>query len=1759
MASDDAETNETKIDRVMSQRWVDFKRTALRYDDGDEIYEELGDDDGGDYDDYYNDYPQNAPLSVPDSESSQIAGTLDATRTHDAQEETRVSTDGDNASSANEPAQKDSYDASAQEGPSRTMAESDAQRTIATSMPYTAVQNPLGPTVKAREPPKPLNINVAMAQQAATTKSSNTSLDSSIPSSIADHEYSGLNRFGGLLLSENRDPTQLDEVIESIDERDDESGKQQEDERPQSNGLRNESPTDDNSLGSPAAASIDIDARSTSLNEEPIQQQRQYPGPADEYDDNADESIQRSIQNLSLNRPIDSSVSSSETGSVDRTDNGSVRISYAGNSDRRSSYASTSDSAHFRLEDTAYTATTDSNDYFKLHDRSISVGTNRSQSEIMTDTLLEQLAAEQLESRRKSTPREDFPSPSSQKLRIDSSAPGSPPNARSSVFQDRPPIPIILPSITTELDSVKESSFGSEERADDASQQSPVSTVETNLEADDVETNPEADDAEMYYDTSGDPADENGREKEDVPDSYAPTIYLSAPYPGPRWNFKEILKEPNPVKRQILFDAARKMEQRYDSGLDQWLLYMVHQRNDVDPFEMSAVGNDNGKGSHLTIHRTTSMIGHSVSRYSGKSVEMMERVGEKSKGIFHRSKLFGNKMTSEFEMTAKEAAATSARSKRRRIVPFSEIKDMHPVFKDSFVASIRKNTDVSVYMVGSIEYSSTIADTPFMTPTAGLESALKTESQAHGASAAEHDFDVNAILLAYEDMNDSTREHTVDSTTPDSPSDSSPQTLPQHRSLRDFEPTLFTLPKVRSSARIAAMRAASLATHIDKDEPLMPHTSAVPGMTQRRVVTTSALPESKVDLIEIDSITKSFLSKELAVFDEIGNFDQTRPATSSVSVNYVTPKSMLLPESMLLPDTDTPSPRSSSLKATAASKPLPQEPSDEPIVVRPREVPSFELGIPEPRRSEGISSKLKGLGKLKLSKSSPRLQTEKFKQPSDPVAKQQLVKGKELPSLPTENNVVTQVAAAPRNYAKRKPVGAAVHADSDATPEPMSPMEIQPTNLPEDAKPAPPTAQTYIVKPLPMEPGPPHVPQNDILTSGSRRPKAVVKEQPTVDAKSTNKPTDFRSKFRDLMQMDAMGLTPATRTQLKVANSQSVSSGSTSSKSVKIDMRTIKERLTKRTAEHEEHVKAAQAEQNTTRHNPESKEQPSYVQQYEQIHHHEERISASPTQNINESTIRERRSSQLDEGTSYLNISRNQDDGDLGSHPTIVSPVSSPVVGPAKSHSVTRPESLKWQGHVTSIPASDSLQNIVEFYGKKNSEQDLGSPPQITDTSPEGSVTGTAIVTEDRPKSSATSSMLFPGSSAQKSYNATPSKSDLLDTDKQDMEPVSNFQLERKPQAGEDLESEPAVDFTPTSSAGHGEGPRAGPERYRRRRSSMPEWSPIDDNMSPRLRLPSPKSKSEEPGPVLEHELATSSQDVDSQNPDLLNESSVYRHQKSNSDPELAATVAKSSTTNFSGDMPQVIKRSEFERQQAAQRAQNGEPATKIVYVVPDEYVFADRPMYMRAMSPVMQMHTQHGPSGRMMYDPRYRPPPRPGMRGPPPGYMRRPPQQLQQGPPQKWPAVHRPMPQALAGSGQSQRLRPAHMMDPDYVVPMFDSDRIPPGRPHEGSVRGGMMPSREYYSGGYHSPDRLHRPSDEYLARNGRHRPGYATPPLASSPSTASISSAASSAQANSAGFSQGSSSATTANEHMLRMATTPDFDAGSLGPPRRFPKRHL
>ncbi|KAJ8098700.1 hypothetical protein POJ06DRAFT_212863 [Lipomyces tetrasporus] len=1826
MASE-AGDNEKKVDRALSQRWVDFKRTALRYEDGDEIYEEFGDDD----------YYDNNELQVPpvpsiyrDQGQHHIPGGWDANSAHEPNA-ADLSVDVDvRESRASASGTENTYDASATAVPSKTSPLLDSEPAVSTPVTYAAVQNTLGPTITAREAPKPLNINVAIAQQAPSASTS-TSLDSSIPSSVAGHEYSGLNRFSGLLLHENSDEHQLDEVAVSKDESKDVENSDEPVDVP--SGLRIANLTEHDYVDSPAAESDDVyDEQSARLDRDEVQRQsHNLPTVAVTADyDTTDESIQRNIGKLSLSGPVDSSASTSEASSIaDRTDKG-AQPSYVAYSDRKSSYASTRDSAYLPQEETAYNTTTDSDDYIKLHDRSTSVGTTRSESEIMTDSLLEQLEAQQaLEARRQSAIHNSSPSPAFQKQQIEESGPGLPSEyGLTSTVPDRPPIPVTVPTVIPEPEQMQTPTY--EEPARDERQLSLTSTIESDGTA--------AEETEEYFEPSVE-AEEIVTEK--LPEPYVPAIsYLSAPYPGPRWNFSEILKEPNPIKRKILFEAARKMEQRYDSGLDQWLLYMTHQRDDVQPFATGAVAADSLRGHH-TIQRTTSMIGHSVTRYSERSVEMMERVGEKSKGIFHKSKLFGSKMTREDERATTISACSSAQSKTSNLASFST-SSTHPVFKDSYLAMIRRNKNVSVYMVTSIDYISAVVDSQGVsnsngateshaadssenfsrhwppiaprilsgdldldchdgsptdgdlstleatTPEAVPESTFHAESQKTNDTSdnciADLEYDVNAILSAYEDSMDSSKTQPFNSITTYSPSKAGTQPIQRHKSLRDFEPSLFTLPKVRSasSARIAAMRAASVTKSADKDTSALASSQTfTSGMTQRRVVTTPALPEPNVDLKRMDSVTKSFLSKELAIFDDIGNFNKERP-TSSFSVDYAAPKSMLLP------DADVPSPR----LTNPGVKPLPHGPliaSEEPVVIPPKNIPSFEVGIPRVgQRSDGMAARLKGLSKLKLPGSSPKPKTEAFnRQPAAErvdvslASKKQIVTEKGLPSLPPQNTAVSAVNAAPRNYAKRKPVAGIGQTTAAMAMESTVSDKTQRDNRPIGSPTAPPlqrVPQPYIVKPLPMEPGQAHVPkQIDFRTSEQRAPKPEAKAQPIREF--NRKPTDFKSKFKDLMQMDAMGITPATRTQAKEATATLRHNGSSSLKDVKINLRTLKGKIQKR-AEEQEATSAGEYndERDMIANAEERNERTGHVHQQQRY----EEVTSTPRTVVNEPTpprqvtqIRAAVELDCEDAITGKAAKREESDeerylqesniSDLSSQPTDITASSpNPVIESVHSHSNIEREPVvatepvlhsKSASTATSLSAAESLRDLVLSYGTGVSEEVVDIPLHIGEETEDSAVTLVAGQ-ESMSELSAGSSTLSLRGTSQGDHEATLLESDLThDEGQPDIELVDNNKLAAGSGiAAGDGEPESVVHVSPISSTQEELTASNSRAKYRRRRSSMPEWSPIVTMLKPAPHVP--RLNVDVGTENSEHDKKAASHPVDSPELDLLGGSLMGRHHKSKSDPELAwseGTSSKTISAKFD-DKPQIIRRSEFERQQTAK---TGESSTKIVYVVPDDYGLADQPVYLRAMSPTLQMEAPYRPSGRMMVDPRYRPPPRPGLRPPPPGYMRRPPQQRS---PQGRPPMHRPTRQVPPGQWPSQRLRPAHMMDSDNVIPIFDSDRVMSRRPLETFAPRGMMPPRDYSGGGYRSrtPDRMYGPSDDYRAQTPHYRPGYTTPPPASSASITSRSSGGARSQSSSGGFNQGSSAAT-AKEHMLRMATTPDFDGGAIGSPKRFPKRRI
>ncbi|KAK7202967.1 hypothetical protein BZA70DRAFT_297494 [Myxozyma melibiosi] len=126
---------------------------------------------------------------------------------------------------------------------------------------------------------------------------------------------------------------------------------------------------------------------------------------------------------------------------------------------------------------------------------------------------------------------------------------------------------------------------------------------------------------------------------------------ISAAATMPLYNFKECMKEKNISKRRDMFEAARTREREFDSGIQQWLMYMKEQRQDVEPFAGLKVLGDNRTSSGL--HRKTSAFQHSVSTFTNrhvlnskageKSVEMMEKIGEKSKGMLFKKRLFGKK------------------------------------------------------------------------------------------------------------------------------------------------------------------------------------------------------------------------------------------------------------------------------------------------------------------------------------------------------------------------------------------------------------------------------------------------------------------------------------------------------------------------------------------------------------------------------------------------------------------------------------------------------------------------------------------------------------------------------------------------------------------------------------------------------------------------------------------------------------------------------------------------------------------------------------------------------------------------------------------------------------------------------------------------------------------------------------------------------------------------------------------------------------
>ncbi|KAK9454808.1 hypothetical protein V1511DRAFT_368122 [Dipodascopsis uninucleata] len=320
------------------------------------------------------------------------------------------------------------------------------------------------------------------------------------------------------------------------------------------------------------------------------------------------------------------------------------------NKSRRSSYGSIVTSGEPSATDTS-ASVLDNN---KSHERNFSTATGKSESEKLTESLLETLQADAvLDSRRvsmisannRSTPAYEHPT-------VD----GSSPNPYTISLSDRSfsfdnerggggsayaegPVPV-----HDEEDAAFKASPYGEDIMD-----SGVHTRQSYTSSNEVVYASPSDNREPSIEE-----DDKVRDKElpNVPDlTY---MFITVPNPLPKWNFVPITREKGVVKQRMYFDNARKVEQLHDTGAQSWLKYMRDYRPDVQPFPTTIpLNSSSSRVPPSTLHRTTSAIGHQVShinrqvlnsRAGEKSVEMMERVGEKSKGLFKLSKRFGKQI-----------------------------------------------------------------------------------------------------------------------------------------------------------------------------------------------------------------------------------------------------------------------------------------------------------------------------------------------------------------------------------------------------------------------------------------------------------------------------------------------------------------------------------------------------------------------------------------------------------------------------------------------------------------------------------------------------------------------------------------------------------------------------------------------------------------------------------------------------------------------------------------------------------------------------------------------------------------------------------------------------------------------------------------------------------------------------------------------------------------------------------------------------------
>lgn len=473
------------------------------------------------------------------------------------------------------------------------------------------------------------------------------SIDSSIPSSIAGFEYKGLNRLS--VLPEPRVAGYAQEPEHSVTEEVTPGDAKKSGQRDDS-----ESESYESHFRNSYRSNYSSDLTHADDTEDHTDTESRAESTAmynyDTYDralaTQIDEPIQHNIENLSLSRPLDSSESSSEASSfVERTESTRSADPY----DKRASYASST-----RIPFESYTSAenssglTHSAGLLSIHERTASTQTNKSESELLTERLLESLTADQaLSSHARETDGDTIsqlaPTQPTYEDDLSSSARTAGQSTTGVSLEDEGGSlhsESQLPSATTIdspfdqtrglYDSPYESPYGkkSESAAEpnqnfnpydpatrppipethpviiqdnDEGEKSvhPVGTDDEVATESEYDAQSQASDDERSEDASGVESDSNSvtfsdaqsfpqkSENDNEQSQGADYELITSAALIPPFNFEACMKEKNPRKRRELFETARNNEREFNSGIQQWLIYMKEQRQEGESFYRS--------------------------------------------------------------------------------------------------------------------------------------------------------------------------------------------------------------------------------------------------------------------------------------------------------------------------------------------------------------------------------------------------------------------------------------------------------------------------------------------------------------------------------------------------------------------------------------------------------------------------------------------------------------------------------------------------------------------------------------------------------------------------------------------------------------------------------------------------------------------------------------------------------------------------------------------------------------------------------------------------------------------------------------------------------------------------------------------------------------------------------------------------------------------------------------------------------------------